>query len=167
MAKSEPIKDKRRNKVSGLGDVLGGVLDPVMRKRGFASRDLMTNWEVIAPAPYRDVSYPDRLHWKRGAGAEGAVLYLRCAEAQRLAISHDADLISGAINRYFGYLLVQTVKLSAEPFTPRSVAGPDNAIEPDAETKAEIDAQVEQIEDKELKASLIRLGYGLKTARRR
>lgn len=157
--------DKRRNRVSALGETLGGVLDPVLRKRGFASRDLMANWEAIAPALYKDVSYPDKLHWKRGAGAEGATLFLRCAEGQRLAISHDAALIAGAINRYFGYVLVQSVKLSAEPFTPRSAESVDILPEPDAKTKAEIDAQLDGIEDEELRASLQRLAYGLKASR--
>lgn len=164
MAKSED-KDKRRNRVSGLGETLGSVLDPVLRKRGFASRDLMANWQAIAPAIYKDVSYPDKLHWKRGAGAEGATLFLRCAEGQRLAISHDATLIAGAINRYFGYVLVQSVKLSAEPFTPRSAEKTQVLSEPDAETKAEIDAQLDGIKDEALKASLQRLGYGLKASR--
>lgn len=157
--------DKRRNRISGLSEALGEVLDPVMRKRGFASRDLMTNWDAMAPVPYRDVSFPDRLHWKRGAGAEGATLYLRCAEAHRLAASHDSALIAGAINRYFGYVLVQSVKLSAEPFTPRSVRPADTVSEPDAETKAEIDAQLAEIEDEQLRASLAKLGYGLKSGK--
>lgn len=162
MVKSEP-EMKRRNKVSGLGEALGGVLDPVFAKRGFASREIMTNWAVIAPANYKDVTFPERLQWKRQAGDEGGTLYLRCAEAQRLAVSHDTALIAGSVNRYFGYVLVKTVKLSAEPFTQRSASTSKSVPEPDATTKAEIEARLADLPDEELKAALSRLGYGLKS----
>ncbi len=164
MAKSEP-EDKRRNRVSRLGEALGGVLDPVFSKRGFASREIMTNWAVIAPSIYKDVTFPDKLQWRRNAGDEGGTLFLRCAEGQRLAVSHDADLIAGSVNRYFGYVLVQSVKLSAEPFTPRSAPRGEAPAEPDAETQAEIDAQLKELPDEELKSALKRLGLGLKTRR--
>lgn len=159
----EDPKDKRRNRVSGLGEAIGGVLDPVFAKRGFANREIMSNWAVIAPSMYKDVTFPDRLQWRRNQGDEGGTLFLRCAEAQRLAVSHDADLIAGAVNRYFGYLLVQTVKLSAEPFTPRSAALDKPAPEPDSATKAEIAAHLDDLTDEDLKAALTRLGYSLKS----
>lgn len=162
MAKAKP-QDKRRNRLSGLGDALGSVLDPVFAKRGFASREIMTNWAVIAPAIYKDVTFPDQLKWRRSQGDEGGTLYLRCAEAQRLAVSHDSALIAGSVNRYFGYVLVQTVKLSAEPFRPRSAPIINSQAEPDAATKAEIEAHLAELPDDDLKAALKRLGYGLKS----
>jgi len=167
-AEKKPPKQpssERLNKVSGLSDVIGPVLDPVLRKRGFASREIVANWTAIAPAIYRDVTFPDRLVWRRGAGDQAGTLYLRCAEAHRLAVSHDGALIAGAINRYFGYVLVETVKMSAEPFSPHSAATTEDRPEPSERTRREVDAQLEGIEDPELKQALERLGLGLKTRR--
>lgn len=117
----EPGEPKRLNRTVGLSDALSGVLDAALKKRGFATRDVLTHWSSIAPKPYDALAVPDQLKWPRGAGHEGATLYLRCAPGHALALSHEAGLIASAVNRYFGYFLVKEVRLSAEPFTAGSV----------------------------------------------
>ena len=52
MAKDDPPEPKRRNRTMSVADVLGGALDPVLKKRGFASRDIITHWAAMAPPPY-------------------------------------------------------------------------------------------------------------------
>ena len=44
------------------------TLDPALKKRGFASRDIVSNWPAMAPAPYDKVTRPDKLSWPRGEG---------------------------------------------------------------------------------------------------
>jgi hypothetical protein len=154
---------KRLNRVVGAGEALQRTLDPVFRKRGFASRDLITHWAAMAPPPYDRIAAPDRLVWPRNAErqAGGATLYLRCAEGHALALQHEAPLIAKAINRYFGYVLVSTVRLSASPFsgasadkadTPRQAPPPDPALE----------AAVEDVPDDGLRDALRRLGRAIK-----
>ena len=109
---------KRLNRAVGVGEALHGVLDSALRKRGFATRDLITRWATIAPKPYDRVAVPDQLKWPRGASHEGATLFLRCAESQRLALSHEGPLVAAAVNRYFGYFLVREVAVG-EPVQPR------------------------------------------------
>ena len=116
----EPPEPKRLNRTVGVADALSGVLDAALKKRGFATRDLLTHWAVMAPKPYDQVAMPDQLKWPRGADHEGATLFLRCSPGHALALSHEAALIASAVNRYFGYFLVRDVRLSAEPFTPGS-----------------------------------------------
>ena len=113
----EPEEPKRLNRTVNVSDALSGVLDAVLKKRGFATRDIITHWAAMAPKPYDALTVPDQLKWPRGAGHEGATLYLRCAPGHALALSHEAALIASAVNRYFGYFLVRDVRLSAEPFT--------------------------------------------------
>ena len=114
----EPAEPKRLNRTVGVAEALGGVLDSALKKRGFATRDIFANWASIAPKPYDRAAMPDQLKWPRGAGHEGATLFLRCSEGQRLALAHEGPLIASAVNRYFGYFLVREVKLSVEPFRP-------------------------------------------------
>lgn len=153
---------KRRNKVIGLGDAMGSAIDPVFRKRGFASRDIVANWSAMAPVPYDKLTMPDKLVWPRGeAGADGATLYLRCAESQRLALAHEGDAVAAAVNRYFGYLLVGSVKISSAPFSSGSAAPKQSAIEPSAETRKNVDDAVQSVEDDGLKSALRQLGHAV------
>ncbi len=155
---------KRLNRVVGAGEALQKALDPVFRKRGFASRDIIAHWAAMAPQPYNRISVPDRLVWPRNAErqAGGATLYLRCAEGHALALQHEAPLIAKAVNRYFGYVLVSTVRLSASPFTAASAEKPDAPAQAQA-PDPELDRAVEDVRDEGLRDALRRLGRGIKS----
>jgi hypothetical protein len=118
--KSEPkeVREPRRlNRAVGLTEALGKALDPALKRRGFASRDLVAHWHVMAPAPYDRMARPDKLSWPRGEkGAEGAVLHLRCHPGHALALAHEGERVAAAVNRYFGYFLVGSIRMSAAPF---------------------------------------------------
>jgi hypothetical protein len=162
----EPPEPKRLNKTVGLQDALRGVLDSALKKRGFATRDILTHWAAMAPKPYDALAVPDQLKWPRGAGHEGATLYLRCAPGHALAATHEAPLIAAAVNRYFGYLLVKDVRLSAEPFTAGSVVP-----KKDAPTLPEVakhaDAAVAEVADDNLRDALKGLGEQVLGKKRR
>lgn len=163
MKKEAPIY-KRTNRVTGLGDAVGSAIDTVFRKRGFASRDIVTNWGSIAPSPYDKISIPDKLSWPRGeAGAEGAVLYLRCADSHKLALAHEGATVAAAINRYFGYVLVGSVRLAITPFSSGSGQKNKSAIVPNAAQQAEVEQALEAVEDDGIKEALRRLGHNLLT----
>jgi hypothetical protein len=163
MAEKEPPEPKRKNKTLSVADVLSGALDPVLKKRGFATKDIITHWRVIAPAPYDQTTMPDKLVWPRSAAQshEGAVLYLRCGPGQALFVQHAANDIAMAVNRYFGYLLVSEVRLSAEPFTPGSGAKAQKNRQPSQSDIAKVGATVEKIEDTDLREALRALGLAL------
>lgn len=157
---------KRRNRTVGLAEALHGALDPALKRRGFASRDIITHWAAIAPNPYDQVAMPDKLTWPRGArGAEGATLYLRCADGHGLMLIHEAPRIAGAINRYFGYVLVGQVKLSLVPFTPGSAGAAQVRMVPGPEQQRQIEGVVAgivaEIEDDGIKTALHRLGTAI------
>lgn len=162
MAKDEPPEPKRRNRTIAIADVLSGALDPVLRKRGFASRDIITHWSVMAPKPYDTVAIPDKLTWPRGERSEeGATLLLRCVPGHALAISHEGEKIAAAVNRYFGFVLVGAVRLSAEPFTPGSGRKAENSNQPSQSTIAKVGAQVADVADDDLREALRTLGHAL------
>lgn len=153
---------KRLNRVVGVAEALNRALDPVLRKRGFASRDIITHWASMAPVPYDKVALPDRLSWPRGdRGAAGATLYLRCLPGHALALSHEGSRIAEAVNRYFGYVLVGQVRLSAEPFIPHS--GADTKTPPRASeaARAKLEAQLAPVADDGVKQALRQLGEAL------
>lgn len=163
MAEKEPPEPKRRNKTLSVADVLSAALDPVLKKRGFATKDIITHWRVIAPPPYDQTTMPDKLVWPRSAaqGYEGAVLHLRCGPGQALFVQHAAPDIAKAVNRYFGYHLVSEVRLSAEPFTPGPGAKRQKNRQPSQSEIAKVGATVEKIEDTDLREALRVLGLAL------
>lgn len=163
----EPAPPKRLNRTVGLGEALKGVLDTALKKRGFASRDILSNWKAMAPKPYDLIALPDRLAWPRGArGAEGATLYLRCAPGRALALSHEAPMIAAAVNRYFGYVLVKDVRLSLEAFNAGSPAGDAAPPEAPENVRKTVQDAVADIADDGLKAALGTLGERLIVRRR-
>ena len=161
MAEKAP-QPKRLNRTVGVAEALSRALDPVLRKRGFASRDIITHWAAMVPDPYDKLAMPDRLSWPRGErGADGATLYLRCSPGHALALSHEGPLIAAAVNRYFGYVLVGAVRLSAEPFTPGSTAAPQAPAEPSAASQERVEDALQQVADDGVKEALRKLGHAI------
>jgi hypothetical protein len=162
MAKDDLPEPKRRNRTMNIADVLSGALDPVLKKRGYASRDIIAHWSAMAPRPYDEVAIPDKLTWPRGErSAEGATLVLRCVPGHALAISHEGPKIAAAVNRYFGFVLVGSVRLSAEPFTPGSGRKAEKSLQPSQSVIAKVGAQVADVADDELREALRTLGHAL------
>ena len=157
-----PPEPKRRNRTLSLADALAGAMDPVLKKRGFASRDIIAHWTVMAPKPYDQVAIPDKLSWPRGErSAEGAALYLRAMPGHALAIAHEGPAIAAAVNRYFGYVLVGAVRLSAEPFSGHSASKEQKRHQPSQSTIAKVGASVDGVEDEGLREALRALGHAL------
>jgi hypothetical protein len=158
-AKKDDEPPKRLNRVVGAGEALGRALDPVFRKRGFASRDLIAHWAAMAPAPYDKVAQPDKLTWPRGVRtAEGATLHLRVAPGHALALAHEGERIAAAINRYFGYLLIGAVRQSAMPFARAETAPVPAEPEASEATKSAVGEAVAHVSDQGLRDALTRLG---------
>lgn len=162
MAAKSPLP-KRSNRAMKLGDLIGNSLDPALKKRGFASRDLVANWQAIAPVPYNKIAMPDKLTWPRkdSPAPEGGTLYLRCIEGYGLTLSHEGPAICAAINRYFGYLLVSKIRLSPNAFTPSSAAAPQKDVTLSPERQKLLDAELTGVEDTGLRDALSVLGKGI------
>jgi hypothetical protein len=154
--------DKRLNRTVSVAEAASGALDPVLRKRGFASRDIISHWNAMAPPPYDRVAMPDRIVWPRGKKeAGGATLYLRCQAGHQLALAHEGGPIAAAVNRYFGYVLVGEVRLSATPMAMGKPAAPAPPAEPSPEARARIEASLAGVEDDGLRKALRQLGEGI------
>lgn len=154
--------NKRLNKTVGLGDAVNKIIAPALQKRGFASKDIITHWQHIAPTPYNKITIPDKLHWNKGnKSAEGAILYLRCEQAHKMALSYESEMISAAINRYFGYLLVEKIKISAKPFSSSSGEKSNKTPIITKKAKQKIEKTLVNVKDEALKQALQKLGEGV------
>ncbi|MGN6490324.1 MAG: DUF721 domain-containing protein [Devosia sp.] len=160
-AKKQEKEPRRLNRAVGLTEALGKALDPALKRRGFASRDLIAHWQVMAPAPYDRMAKPDKLTWPRGEkGAEGAVLHLRCHPGHALALAYEGERVAGAVNRYFGYFLVGSVRLSAAPFEAPADQPQTAPAVPDV-TRARIARTVDRVDDAGVRDALRELGLAM------
>jgi hypothetical protein len=168
-AKKEAKEDKvprRLNRAVGLTEALGQALDPALKRRGFASRDLLAHWHVMAPAPYDRMAKPDKISWPRGEkGAEGAVLHLRCHPGHALALAHEGERVAAAVNRYFGYFLVGSIRLSAAPFDVERDPPQTTPAVPDV-ARARIARTVDKVEDPDVRDALRALGLAMARKKR-
>lgn len=164
--KKEEREPKRLNRAVGLTEALGKALDPALKRRGFASRDLLAHWQVMAPAPYDRMAKPDKLTWPRGEkGAEGAVLHLRCHPGHALALAHEGERVAAAVNRYFGYFLVGSVRMSAAPFEVDAAPAETAPTVPEV-TRAMVAETVDKVEDAGVRDALRELGLAIARKKR-
>jgi hypothetical protein len=164
--KKETREPRRLNRAVGLTEALGKALDPALKRRGFASRDLLAHWHVMAPAPYDRMAKPDKITWPRGEkGAEGAVLHLRCHPGHALALAHEGERVASAVNRYFGYFLVGSVRLSAAPFEVEAAPVETVPAVPEV-TRSRIAHTIDKVDDVGVRDALRELGLALARKRK-
>jgi hypothetical protein len=154
-----------------VADLIGDVMRPSVRKRGFATVDLVQHWSDIVGAAYADSTRPERLTWPRKMGEGGedqfepATLTVRCDGAKALLFQHDAPEIARRINAVFGYAAVGRVRILQAPV---GSARPPRQPPPRPLTKAESERLAEDlsgIADAGLRAALERLGRAVRGSR--
>jgi hypothetical protein len=157
---------RRLKRVVSIAEMAERAIEPMVQKRGFANSELLLRWSMIVSPPFDKGVVPDKLNWPRDEGDtahQGAVLTVRVDPVHALAFTHETETIKAAINRYFGFYLVDKIKPSRRPFVPS--LEPRNTPKLRALTENEeqsLAAEVEAIDDPELREALMKLGRGLK-----
>ncbi|HEX9809559.1 MAG TPA: DUF721 domain-containing protein [Alphaproteobacteria bacterium] len=125
--------DKSRNTRRGLatlGQSVGRVTTPAMRRRGFAEAAIVTDWETIVGRPLADHTRPDRVTFPRGGRRDGT-LHLLVTSAFAPEVQHLAPEIIERINGHFGYGAIARLELHHAP-----IVAPDRRAAAARETEA-------------------------------
>ena len=163
---------RRRRGPEPVGDLIGDVLAPSAKKRGFASTDLYSHWPDSVGAAYADATRPERLSWPRRlddggeVAFEPATLIVRCEGARALLFQHDAPRILERINAHFGFPAVARLKIVQKPIERLGSARPPRLRALGAAEEARVDGLTAGIEDEGLRAALARLGRAVVASRR-
>ena len=156
---SSGTKPSRRGALA-LGELVGRVIDPVTRQRGFAATELLAAWPEIVGPRYADCTRPERIVWPQGEEAEGtpALLVLRVDGPRAILVQHEAGQIVERINGFLGYAAIGRVRLIQGPVrqAKRAVAPPSPELDPAAE--ARLAGALAEMPDGALRASLAELG---------
>jgi hypothetical protein len=153
-----------------VGAYAARTLDPAARARGFASVSLLSEWPAIIGAELAEFTMPDRVMWpkrreetgeappQKSRRTEGAILVLRVEGPRAIEVQHRSGQILERVNAYFGYRAIAEMRILQAPVArttpPAPLKGPvlDPNVLP-ASTK---------IEDRGLRAALLRLGSAAK-----
>lgn len=157
MSKPGPISAKP------LSVLLGGTINDVFKRQGFASRELVTRWTEIAGAEIAAHSEPLKIQWPRPVEdqpPEPATLVLRVEGPMALEIQHSSDAILQRVNTFFGWNAVGRIALRQAPLSRREP--PKRTPPPDPATVARIESTLGSVEDEKLRGALARLGATIK-----
>jgi hypothetical protein len=111
-----------RPRAKPLAELVGGSIDPLVRKRGLARAELISWWPDIVGAPYARHTAPERIRWTRDGTA--ATLVVRCDPSLALQFQHEADRVRERLNAYFGYAAVGAVRIVQQRVGPAVKAEP-------------------------------------------
>ena len=138
--------------------LLGKVMDPALRRRGFAEAEVVERWADIIGADLADVCVPEKLSFSRNQAA-GGTLHLRVAGAAGLRLQHQLPQIIDRVNAFYGYRAVGRVRLLQAPLPP-TVQGrrrPPRRSLSDGERRA-LAEQTANVDDERLRRALRGLG---------
>jgi len=146
-----------------LSVLLGGAINELFARQGFASRELVTRWAEIAGPEIAMHAQPLKIQWPRpveGQPQEPATLVLRVEGPAALEIQHASDTLLERVNRFLGWSAVGRLALRQAPLSRRERPGAPRA--PDAREVAKVAETLTEVEDEELRAALARLGASIK-----
>ena len=154
---------RRRRGAVPISALVGRVINPVARKRGFAAADLIAAWADVVGAELAECTRPEKIVWPRGeANAERpGVLTLKVDGPRAVVVQHQLDQIVERVNAFFGYAAVGPVRIVQAPIDRPARPAPagDTALAPADE--ARLKAATGALEDGPLREALDRLGRGV------
>ena len=160
-------KSRRRGPVA-LRELIGGIIDPLTAKRGFATADLIASWPDIVGPALAGWTAPEKIVWPRGNAANEAsagVLHLRVDGPRAIFVQHEIPQIRERLNGFFGYAAIGQIRI-----VQGRVAGKapktTSAAPIGADKEALLAGRLVDIESETLKAALDRLGRGVLASRR-
>jgi hypothetical protein len=162
-----PTAPRGRRGAVAVADLVGPLLKPAARRRGFAALDLITRWGEIVGAQHATGTRPERLSWPKRLedggedGFEPATLTVTCEGGRALFFQHEIPQILERINSVYGFPAVGRIRIVQKPLT--SFARP-RAARPrllSAAEEARIAGLTGGIADEPLREALARLGRAI------
>ena len=157
--------EKRRSRgAMPISALVGRVINPVARKRGFAAADLIAAWTDVVGAELAECTRPEKIVWPRGdANADRpGVLTLKVDGPRAVLVQHQVGQIVERVNAYFGYAAVGPVRLVQAPLGRTAKPAPAAAEEPlTAEEAARLAEATGAVDHQPLREALDRLGRGV------
>lgn len=154
---------RKRRGMTTLGQSIGRIASPSLRRRGFAQAAIITGWDTIVGRPLCEHTQPSRIVFPRGQ-RHGGTLHLLVSGAFAPDVQHLAPQIIERINGHFGYGAIARLELHhgrLHPVPHSAAKHPGPAPEPPPALRAAI----ARIGDERLVGALERLARAREAAR--
>lgn len=152
----------RRRGARPLGDLISGLVDPIVAKKAGMTSGLLSAWPEIVGPRLSDGCRPAKLVWPRRRHEDDpllpATLIVACEGAFVLRLQHQAGEVVARVNSFFGYPAVAKLKIEQRPVAlvrPNRKPATRPLTASDRQTIASATAR---IENPRLKAALERFG---------
>ncbi len=154
-----------------LADLVAPVLDPVLVRRGFGHRDVVSYWDEIVGERLAAVCQPLELKWPprsrldtAGLG-QSATLVVRVESGFALELQQSASQVVDRVNAHLGWRCVSRLALRQGPIERRSAVGRERP-RADPAAAAAAACLVTGVVDDSLRDALTRLGAQVITRER-
>lgn len=158
---------QRRRAAAALSRLLGRLLAPAARRRGFTAVEVVEEWPRIVGADLARRCHPLRLEFRRGTTA-GGTLVLQAGGGAALELQHMAPQLIERVNDYFGFRAaarLQIIQMPPRPAPPRPAPPAHRPLT--AEEEEALAAAIAPINDAGLGDALRSLGRSIKARRPR
>ena len=149
---------ERRNGLRNVAPLVGNLIRPLVRKRGFFQTEIILHWAEIVGRDLEKFTMPVKYIQPRGENAGGGTLVIRVSGPVAIELQHRMPQIIDRVNTYFGYRAVERIKMMQGDISrpERTVHTPTSVPEGNIARASEIN--IAKIEDPHLREVLTRLG---------
>lgn len=160
-------EDRRRFATLSVDRLMGNVLGPAARRRGFAESAILSDWASIVGPVLAGRCQPVRVEFPRGRH-QGGTLHLHARGGAALELQHMAPQLAERINGFFGFAAVRRIRLVQTAPPPRKMPEPGPNVRPlGPAEEQELRELVGALADQPLGQALIELGRVMQGTRRR
>jgi hypothetical protein len=144
-------------------------LKKIQRKRGFAESRLLTDWDMIVGKALAQHCAPQKLSFPKDQ--HGATLHIICTSGWATELQFQSEVICDKIATFFGYRAVGAIRIHQGPLP--SSCGKPKVLAQDLVTDSvqslsgsQNDQLIKDVQDDELRNSLLRLGLSLEASKK-
>ena len=150
---------KQNNKVSktyvqGLrqfGNTLPRGVKGILKKNGYNYSEIINKWNILVGKNISNSSYPKSIKMTRGD--KSGILILAVERGNEINIEYSKKTIIDKINSYFGYKLINEIKLQTFNSASKKVKK-ENIV---SKSSKEFEKKINQIQNKNIRNSLSQL----------
>ena len=139
-------------------DTLPKNLKKILNKRGYVYSDIINNWSYIVGSNISNVSYPKS--FKRNGKKSAGTLIINVQRGNEVDIEYSKTQIINKINSYFGYKIIDKVRL--ETFEMKTNSKKNRSALVSGASKNRYLKNINNINNELIKNSLINLTKYLK-----
>lgn len=146
-----------------LGDLIAGLVDPIVAKKAGMSAALIQSWPEIAGVRLQEGCRPEKLVWASrrgddGQSAEPATLVVACEGAFVLRLQHETQDVLARVNAFFGYPAVAKLRIVQKPILRLRANKKLPRMALDGKQRRSIADATSRIESPRLRSALERYG---------